>query len=330
MKPRERILAFLGFALHASLRARSLRGDVVLATSTPLTIVIPAIIATTGRSTPFIMEVRDLWPSVPIALGYLRNPFSRFMAKSLERIAYWKATHVIALSQGMADGVASAGIDRGKISVIPNLSDTKRFKAETVDACAFYDKHPQLVNRPFVLYSGTFGHVNGVEFMVDLAKEYAVRDRRLAFVAIGDGARKEAVSSYAEKCGVLNRNLFILESVPKKALPDILAASLFCSSWVIPVAELEANSANKLFDAFAAGRPMLINYGGWQRELLNSSGAGLALPGSDPRVAAELLHKHVMDEEWLVSARQSSEHLGRTRFEVELLFEQFKQVIVSA
>jgi glycosyltransferase involved in cell wall biosynthesis len=330
MKPRERLSAFFVFALHASLRARSLRGDVVFATSTPLTIAIPAIIATTGRSTPFVMEVRDLWPSVPIALGYLRNPVSRFLAKLLERIAYWKAVHIIALSQGMADGVAAAGVDRGKISVIPNLSDTKRFKAETVNACAFYEKHPQLLNRPFVLYSGTFGHVNGVEFMVDLAREYAVHDAHLAFVAIGDGARKKAVSSYAKENGVLNKNLFILDSVPKKALPDILAASLFCSSWVIPVAELEANSANKLFDAFAAGRPMLINHGGWQRDLLNLSGAGLALPTSDPKMAAKLLHKHVIDEEWLVSARNSSEQLGRTRFEVELLFEQFKQVLVSA
>ena len=38
---------------------------------------------------------------------------------------------------------------------------------------------------------------------------------------------------------------------------------------VIPIKELWANSANKLFDTLAAGRPILINYNGWQKELIN-------------------------------------------------------------
>ena len=40
---------------------------------------------------------------------------------------------------------------------------------------------------------------------------------------------------------------------------------------------MEANSANKFFDALAAGRPVAINYGGWHRDLLARSGAGIAL-----------------------------------------------------
>jgi glycosyltransferase involved in cell wall biosynthesis len=241
-----------------------------------------------------------------------------------------RASHIIALSEGMADGVTAAGVSRKKVSVIPNVSDTKRFRAETVNASVFRDQHPELSDRPFVLYTGTFGHVNGLEFMVDLARQYVQHDKRLAFVAIGEGARREAVREYAEAVGVLNRNFFILDPIPKKDLPDVLEASLFCSSWVIPVQELEANSANKLFDAFAAGRPMLINHNGWQRELLTSSGAGLALPAASPEMSAELLHKHVMDEAWLSSARHSSMQLGKTQFEVELLFQKFEQILLLA
>lgn len=330
MKPRERLIAFFRFALYAARRARSLNGDVVFASSTPLTIAIPAIFATVGRPTPFVMEVRDLWPSVPIALGYLRSPLSKILARRLERVAYRRASQVIALSQGMAEGVATAGVATDKIAIIPNVSDTKRFRAESVNASAFRNQHPELLDRPFIVYTGTFGHVNGLDFMADLAREYAFHDERMAFVAIGDGARREAVSAYAEEIGVLKRNFFILDPIPKRELPDVLAASLCCSSWVIPVQELEANSANKLFDAFAAGRPMLINHGGWQSDLLTSTGAGLALPASSPKMAAELLHKHVTDEEWLSSARHSSEQLGETSFEVEHLFEQFKQVLLTA
>lgn len=330
MKARQRVTAFLRFAILAAFRARSLKGDVVFATSTPLTIAIPAIIATAGRRTPFVMEVRDLWPTVPIAMGYLRNPLARFSAKSLERIAYWKASKVIALSQGMAEGVAAAGFDMDKIAVIPNVSDSNRFQAASVDGGAFYAEHPQLSNRPFVVYTGTFGHVNGLEYMVDLAREYQVLDPQLAFVAMGEGGRKEAVAAYAERTGVLNRNFFVLDPVPKKELPNVLSASVACSSWVVPIKELEANSANKLFDAFAAGRPILINHGGWQDELLTSSGAGLVLSAASAKKSAELLHEHLSDASWLASARSSAEVLGAERFEVEKLFAEFEAVLVSA
>lgn len=330
MRPTARLRAFVQFALRASVRARGLGGDVVLATSTPLTIVIPGIVATVGRSTPFVMEVRDLWPSVPIAMGYLRNPLARFLARSLEKVAYRRASKVIALSPGMAEGVAAVGCNPEKISVIPNVSDVDRFRDAGVDPSWFYEKYPELNNRRFVVYTGTFGHVNGVEYMAALAKEYATYDPNLAFVAIGDGARKKFVAECASGLGVLDVNFFMLDPVPKRDLPSILAASLASSSWVIPVKELEANSANKLFDAFAARRPVLINHGGWQEELLTSTGAGLSLDPSEPARSAKVLFDHLADQRWIDSANRASERLGSTRFEVEELFRQFKILLESA
>lgn len=70
----ERISAFLRFAFGAARRAASLRGDVVFATSTPLTIAIPGVFAARKLKVPMVFEVRDLWPEVPIAIGALRNP----------------------------------------------------------------------------------------------------------------------------------------------------------------------------------------------------------------------------------------------------------------
>lgn len=330
MSPRERIKAFLAFAWHSSRLARSLRGDVVFATSTPLTIALPALAATFWRRTPFVMEVRDLWPTVPIAMGYLRNPVARFLARWLERIAYLQASKIVALSQGMAEGVVEAGGDSSKVTVIPNMSDTGRFQAKSTEVSWFYERYPQLAGRPFVVYTGTFGRVNGVDYMAKLASSYASIDPKLAFVCMGEGAEREIVIRAARDLGVLDKNFFVFDPVPKKDLPVILAESAACSSWVIPIKELEANSANKLFDAFAAGRPMLINHGGWQQELLETSGAGLALSATDIPAAAKRLSECMGDEEWLQNSRLASARLGRERFEVEKLYQSFVQVLTSA
>ena len=37
---------------------------------------------------------------------------------------------------------------------------------------------------------------------------------------------------------------------------------------------IQHNSANKFFDALSSGKPVLLNYSGWQRELLEDHNAG--------------------------------------------------------
>lgn len=326
----ERIRAFIGFAVSASRLARSLRGDIVFATSTPLTIVIPALVATFWRRTPFVLEIRDLWPTVPIAMGYLRNPVAKMLAIGLERLAYWRATKIIALSEDMADGVKKAHGAANKVTVIPNVSDTKRFRMDSDESPEFDLQYPELVDRSFVVYTGTFGRVNGLDYMAKLAHEYARLDSSLAFVAMGEGAEKVQVIDKASDMGVLNQNFFVYDPIPKKDLPRVLSRALACASWVVPIKELEANSANKLFDAFAAGKPMVINHGGWQQDLLESSGAGLALSAVDIAAAAEKLSEHLSDEGWLNSARSASARLGEHTFEVEKLYGEFASVLEAA
>ena len=64
-----RVAAFARFAFAATWRVLTLRGDVVYATSTPLTVAIPALACRLLRGTPYVFEVRDLWPEIPIALS---------------------------------------------------------------------------------------------------------------------------------------------------------------------------------------------------------------------------------------------------------------------
>ena len=119
----ERIRSFFRFAIRSASRAAQLEADVVFATSTPLTIALPGVRAARRRRVPMVFEVRDLWPELPIAIGALRDPVSIFLARRLERFAYRNANRVVALSPGMADGVASTGFSRR-----PDYSDTEQLR----------------------------------------------------------------------------------------------------------------------------------------------------------------------------------------------------------
>ena len=88
MSKRERIVSFLNFLVRASAVAARVPADVIYASSTPLTVAVPGIVAKFTQRAPLVAEIRDLWPEVPIKLGYLNNPVAIFLAKQLEKAFY--------------------------------------------------------------------------------------------------------------------------------------------------------------------------------------------------------------------------------------------------
>lgn len=102
MSFKERTKVFMRFAYAATTKAASFKdANIIFATSTPLTIAIPAVSASKLLKIPMVFEVRDLWPEIPIAIGALNNPLLKFLAKRLEKLAYTNSSAVVALSPGV-------------------------------------------------------------------------------------------------------------------------------------------------------------------------------------------------------------------------------------
>lgn len=323
-----RIEAFLRFAWEAGRKATQLGGDVVYATSTPLTIAIPAVRAARAHRIPMVFEVRDLWPEIPVAVGAVRNPLLIAAARRLERFAYRNAAHVVALSDGMRDGVVAVGHPASRVTVIPNACDRELFDVGPAPGQEIRAKYGWLANRPLVLYTGTLGLINGVSYMVKIAAAALRIDSEVRFAVVGEGREEALVRSTAASLGVLDRNFFLLPPVAKATMPAWLSAADIATSFVIDKPVLWANSANKFFDSLAASRPVAINYGGWQASTLEESGAGLVLDRNDPTRAAEQLVRAVRDTTWLASARAAAQRLATERYDRDLLTDRLEEVLL--
>ena len=326
MTDRRRMRSFLSFALRSMRLARRLRADVAVATSTPLTILLPGLAATLLRTAPLVFEVRDAWPEVPLALGSLRHPLVRRAALALERWAYRSSSTVVALSPGMADSVARTGHPRDRLEVIPNISDVARFEPTRADASAFLAHHPELHGRRLAVYCGAFGRANDLAQLVPVAVSLRDAGSDLTLVAIGSGADRESVEALAERAGVLGGHLVVLEPVRKADLPDVYAAADVALSCFADVPELATNSANKFFDALAAHRPVVITYGGWQEAVLTETGAGFRL-ARHPDDAARQLVAFLDDPSRVAAARRSAGSLARERYSLEHLAGRFCDVV---
>jgi glycosyltransferase involved in cell wall biosynthesis len=314
MGDRARMKAFLRFVFKAAPRARGLKGDVVFATSTPLTIILPALYATLFRRTPIVFEVRDLWPEIPIAVGRLGNPLLRFLARLLERVAYRSSRQIVALSEGMAAGVRATGIPADKIVVAPNSCDVEMFDVPSSTGVQYRASLPWLGTRPFIVYCGALGEINDVCYLVRLAARMRAVDPQVAFGIYGAGKEEAKVKTLATEMGVLDVNFFMMGEVLKKEMPSILSAATMATSVVLPMPELLANSANKFFDALAAGRPVAINHGGWQADILQSTGAGISLDPLDMDRAADQLNAFLQDPQQMAAARVAGRLLASDEF----------------
>jgi len=328
MNYRQRIASFLRFAWGAARYAARLPADVVFATSTPLTIALPAVYAARRKRVPMVFEVRDLWPQLPIAVGALRNPLMKYAARKLERFAYRESARVIALSPGMAAGVASTGYPLERIHVIPNGADLDVFHPDR-EGEAFRARLPGVEGRPLIGYIGTLGPINGVAYMVDMAAAAARLAPELRFLIVGDGREQIRIRERARQLGVLDRTLFMLPAVPKEMAPEAFAACDVVLSLFVDVPEMMSNSANKFFDGLAAGRAIAINYGGWQAELLAQYGIGIRLPENDAESAARQLGEWAAHPGALDKAGRAARQLAEAQFGRDELARSLEQVLRS-
>lgn len=327
----ERIQAFLKFAWAAALKAASMPADVVFATSTPLTIALPGAYAAWKQKSPLVFEIRDLWPELPIAIGALKNPILKMIAYQLEKFAYRRSERIVALSPGMKDGVLRSGYPEDKIAVIPNSADLDFFDPNHSDSNAFRNEHPEIGNAPLIVYAGSMGIINGVDYLPHIAAVSRRQSLGLQFAVIGKkGQEEQKVRQTAKELSVLGKNFHIYPSVPKRKMPDILAAADVALSLFVDLKPMWANSANKFFDALASGTPIAINYGGWQAKLLKETGAGIVLPANDAEEAALRLGNFIADKSQLRKAGQAARKLAEDRFSRDQLANQLEQVLLSA
>lgn len=272
MSIRQRIKSFLKFSYYASKKAVSIKSDVVLATSTPLTIAIPGIWKKWRSKIPFVFEVRDVWPEGPIQQGYVKNKFLIWFLRKLEKFIYRRTDYLVPLSVGMKRDILSR-VQVDNMEVIPNISEIDRF--EHYEEC---DINFDFTGKKVVLYAGTLGPVNDIMYVAKLAQKTLPLAPWLCYLIIGNGKQKEEIMKYCKDNDILNKNIFFLDPIRKNDLPSVYSKVTMGSSFVWDYKIKWDNSANKFFDTLAAGRPVLINYQGWQAEVIRENQCGFVLP----------------------------------------------------
>lgn len=318
-----RLKAFLNFVWKSTLVANKQKHiDFVIATSTPLTIGIPALFLKWSKNTPYVFEVRDLWPEVPIQMGAIKNPFLKWLTRKFEKTIYENAEHVIALSPGMREGVMKY-VPKEKTSMVPNMAKKDEFwpREKNVDL----EKRLGLNPKSFkVIHFGALGLANGADAIVESAKRLK-DDDSIEFLFVGGGATEEQLK---EECLINDlENVKFLGRFNMEDTSEIVNLSdvSMVSFKDLPI--LYTNSPNKFFDSLSAGKPIIVNSAGWTKNIVEEYNCGYYVNPNHPQELVDKIIYLRENPDKLKSLGKNARKLAELKFDKSILTRKFIEVI---
>lgn len=207
-----------------------------------------------------VAEIADLWPESIVAydIAGAHNP-AVIALRRLEKWIYKKADAIVFTMEGAYDYIIEQGwekdIPRSKVHYINNGVDLEQFD---------YNKEHYTVEDPDlddpdtfkVVYTGSIRKVNNLGLLLDAAKR--VTDPRIKFLIWGDGDERAALTQRVRNEGI--GNVVFKGRVEKKYVPSIVSRANANFIHGDDNALFRYGiSPNKLFDYFAAGKPVLMD-----------------------------------------------------------------------
>lgn len=281
--------------------------------STPLTTGIIALYAKWRYKVPYIFEVGDLWPAAPIQLGVIKNVLLKNLAYWLEKKVYNNAKSIIGLSPDITKYIAQK--TSTPTAVVTNFSDTAFFTP--TDSKPITDKFR-------IGYFGTVGLANRLEYLLDAA-EVCVNNNQIEFIVMGGGAQYERIVDEAGRRSL--SNIIFKKAADKDDVKIEMAKvdAVYVSFANVDV--LSTGSPNKFFDGLAAGKLIILNFGGWLKDEVEEAQCGFSYDPHNPKQFLKELTPFLNNMGLIKAAQTNARELAVDQFSLEKQLVKLQEAI---
>lgn len=317
----KRIWKAIVFSIMSCYFAVTVKSDIVISSSGPITVGLPGLFAKWFRGTPLVFEVRDLWPDGAIELGKLNSRILQKTAIWFEKLCYRNTSLVVPCSLGMKEGVLRK-LPSAKTLVIPNGSDVELFSTVSDLEKIVPEKYR---NKKLFLYAGSLGLMDEVEQVIEGMN--LVKDPNIHLLIIGDGAEREHLEKLVQKYKLANVDF--LGIMPKTEVVKWFSRVEASFVTFKDLSVLHTSSPNKMFDSFAAGVPIIQSTKGWIKDLVDQNKCGINVDPNQPYQFANAMEKVANDKEYREQLALNAKRLAVDEFNRDILAERYLNALLS-
>ena len=230
----------------------------------PVTVGLPAVNYKKKFGVPMFFNLQDLWPeNVEEVLGIRFAPLTWLINRIVDRI-YNGSDKILCTSNGFAENLRGRGVPDEKIvfwpqfCLEPNLKEAEKPEVYREDTFN-------------IVFAGNLGDAQGLDLMVDAARE--LKGTAVRWYLVGDGRAKARLEQKVRDCGVCEEVTFIGRVSEKEADRYVHFADCAYLSF----------QDNKIFNMtlpaklqtyLACGTPILAAAGGESARLVGENGIG--------------------------------------------------------
>jgi len=233
-----------------------------------------------------VFNVSDLWPESAVALGMVKNPSAIRLARGLETFIYRRSAAITAQTRGIVENIRDRCGER-RVTWIPNGVDATSFQTISPRERDEIRTAWGLAGKFVAGYAGLVGLAQGLDMVVRTA-EILAEYRDIVFAIVGEGPEKSRLMELVRKAGLTNVKFYPIQ--PGARMPGVVSSFDVALVPLRGLALFNGAVPSKLFEAMAAGVPVIVSIEGEARTLVEEGRAGICVKPEDaPGVARAIL-----------------------------------------
>lgn len=267
----KRTLDFISYSVSSFFAGLFVKSDLIVATSPQFFTALSGRALSFWKRTPWVMEVRDLWPESIKTVGAMKdNAFIRHFEWQ-EKRCYKSAKKIVVVTDSFRKKLIERGISSEKIAVVKNGVDRSLFVPQHKDS--ELTSKLKLDGKTVIGYIGTHGMAHKLDFIIQTASKLKNTNPEYHFLFIGNGAEKEKLLKLKEdlKCD----NVTMLDSVPKAEVKNYISILDVCLINLRKSNLFTTVIPSKIFENAAMEVPILMGVEGEAKEIVEHYNAGI-------------------------------------------------------
>ncbi len=206
--------------------------------------------------TPFIFEIRDLWPQSFIDMGvWKKDALVSKIFKAIEKFTVKRADKIIILSPKTKEYLKEE-YNYTDIEYIPNSVDLDAFNInknilESNETFDFLEKLKSK-GKQIYMFTGAIVQSNSINMFVEIAQKLDIKD--IQIVLVGKGQERDKYEKIIKEKKL--NNISFLNPVKKRLVPKLLNHA---DVLLLVQGNVQWGSSNKLYDYLSARKPIITS-----------------------------------------------------------------------